>query len=196
MASCAASDFGENATRAWTQPHVRALAAVLGAALLLSACGATVNDLATSSTTVAGYQPANLFSPAGYSISGNADGSLRVTAAGLPATPAARLEKIAMARAAEYGKERHLKTFTVTPAQISFKCGKTQFYVKGQRNTVEPLDYRVVVIDVSYGTDAMSPAVYNTRETAETLKAQLASEIVPPDVQASAVNEAAQQCGR
>jgi hypothetical protein len=200
MASCGTSDVSENASRAMAIPRAlpRActLAAVSGCALLLGACGATMNDLTTSSTTVAGYQAANLFSPTGYSMSSNADGSVRVTAAGPPATPADRLEKIALARAAEYGDEQHLKTFTATPAQTSFKCGKTEFYVKGEKNKVMPLDYRVVAIDVSYGTDAMSPAARNTRETAQTLKAQLASETVPPNVQAAATQEALQQCGR
>ena len=174
----------------------RSAAPLLAVAVLLSACGADMNGMATSSTTVANYQPANLFSPTGYSLSNGANGALHVTAAGPPGTPVDRLEKIALARAAEYGNEQHLKTFTATPAQTSITCGKTKIYVKGERTDIKPMDYRVVAIDVTYGTDALDPQVRKTRETAETLKAQIASETVPPDVQAAAVQEVAQQCGR
>lgn len=171
------------------------VASVLSSAIALSACGANMNELSTSST-IAGYQPASLFSPTGYSISNGANGGIHVTAAGPPGTPVDRLEKIALARAAEYGDEQHLKTFTATPAQVSLKCGKTKVYIKGERNDIKPADYRVVEIDVTYGTDALDPQVRKTHETAETLKTQLASESVPPDVQAAAAQEVAQQCGR
>lgn len=161
----------------------------------LAACGATMSEFTTSST-VANYQPASLFSPTGYSLANNADGSLRVTASGPPATPTERLEKIALARAAEYGAEQHLKSFKATPAQVSVKCGKSEYFVKGERNKVKPLDYRVVSIDVTYGPDALDPAARSTNETAETLKAQLASETIPPDVQAQAAQDVARQCSR
>lgn len=161
----------------------------------LAACGATMSELMTSST-VANYQPASLFSPSGYSLSNNADGSLRVMASGPPATPADRLEKIALARAAEYGAEQHLKSFKATPAHVTVTCGKSEYFVKGERNKVKPLDYRVVSIDVTYGTDILDPAARSTNETAETLKAQLASETIPPDVQAQAAQDVARQCGR
>ena len=45
------------------------------AAALLCGCSANLGDLSTSS--VAAYQPASLFSPNGYSVSANADGSLQ-----------------------------------------------------------------------------------------------------------------------
>ena len=131
------------------------------------------------------------FSPTGYSISNGADGSLHVTAAGPPVTPADRLEKIALARAAEYGNERHIKTFKATPAVVSITCGKTKVSIKGQQTDLKPTDYRVVAIDVTYGTDASDPQVRSSRETADALKAQLASETVPPDVQSAAAQEVA-----
>jgi hypothetical protein len=55
---------------------------------------------------------------------------------------------------------------------------------------------RIVALDVTYGIDALDPQSRKTRETAETLKAEIASETVPPDVQAAAAQEVAQQCGR
>jgi hypothetical protein len=177
---------------AWPRQGI-ALSA-LATTVLLGACGATVGGLSTSS--IAAYQPASLFSPNGYSVSNNSDGSLRVTAGGPPGTPVDRLEKIALARAAEYGDELHAKTFKATPAQASIKCGKTNTYIKGERVQLHPLDYRIVEIDVAYGADAGDPQVRKTHETAQTLKAELAAETVPPDVQAAAAQEVAQHCGR
>lgn len=166
----------------------------VGAVFLLAGCGASLSDMTTASVT--DYQQANLFAPAGYSISNNADGSIHVTAAGSPGTPADRLGKIAMAAAAEYGNQQHQKTFTATPPQTTFKCGKTKTSDKGQVIHIKPLDLRVVSIDVTYGRDGIAPAARNTRETAEQLKSEIASETVPPDVQAAATQEVAQQCGR
>jgi hypothetical protein len=167
----------------------------LAMAAMLGACGANMNELAKSST-VANYQPASIFSPTGYSISNGADGSLHVTAAGPPGTPADRLEKIALARAAEYGNERHMKTFKATPAVVSITCGKTKVSIKGQQSDLKPMDYRVVAIDVTYANDAPDAQARSSRETADALKAELASEIVPADVQSAASQEVAQQCRR
>lgn len=169
------------------------LIAILGASLL-AGCSADLADLSTSS--VASYQPASLFSPNGYSVSANADGSLHVTAAGPPGTPVTRLEKIALARAAEYGDERHVKTFSATPAQTGITCGKTKIANKDGQVSVKPVDYRVVAIDVTYEPAGQDTGARQTRETANALKAELQSETVPPDVQAAAAQEVAQHCGR
>lgn len=163
-------------------------------AFVVAGCGASVMDMTTASVT--NYQEANLFAPAGYSFSQNGDGSLRVTAAGSPNTPAERLNKIALAAAADYGRVQHLKTFTATPPETFIKCGKTKTATKERVVHIKPIDLRVVTIDITYGRDGLAPAARNTRETAEQLKAELASETVPPDVQAAATQEVAQQCGR
>jgi hypothetical protein len=162
--------------------------------LSLAGCGASLGDFTTASVT--NYQAANLFAPAGYNISANTDGSMHITAAGSPSTPTDRLTKIAMAAAAEYGDQQHQKTFTATPPETAFKCGKTKTTDKGKVIDIKPMDLRVVSIDVTYGRDGIAPAARNTRETAEQMKAALASETVPPDVQAAATQEVAQQCGR
>ncbi|RUO97601.1 hypothetical protein [Hyphomicrobium sp.] len=176
------------ARRAW----ILGVASATG--LATAGCGASLSSMTTASVT--DYQAANLFAPAGYSVAQNADGSMHITAAGSPSTPADRLAKIAMAAAADYGNQQHQKTFTATPPATSYKCGKTKTTDKGQVIDIKPLDLRVVSIDVTYGRDGIAPAARNTRETAEQLKAQLASETVPPDVQAAATQEVAQQCGR
>lgn len=174
--------------------HIPALAAASGLVLALGGCGASLSDLTTASVT--NYQAANLFAPAGYSVSANSDGSVHITAAGSPSTPTDRLTKIAMAAAADYGNQQHQRTFTATPPQTTFKCGKTKTTDKGKVIDIKPIDLRVVSIDVTYGRDGIAPAARNSRETAEQLKAELASETVPPDVQAAATQEVAQQCGR
>lgn len=174
--------------------RLSALVVSAGALLQFGGCGATLGDLTTGSVT--NYQAANLFAPAGYSISANSDGSIHVSAAGSPGTPSDRLEKIALAAAADYGAQQHQKTFTSTLAQTSFKCGKTKMSEKGQQVTIKPTDLRIVAIDVTYGRDGLAPAARNTRETADALKAQLATETVAPDVQAAATQEVSQQCGR
>jgi hypothetical protein len=153
-----------------------------------------MSDLSTSS--VASYKPANLFSPNGYSVSQNADGSLHVMAAGPPGTPTDRLEKIALARAAEYGDEQHAKTFKATAPQTSITCGKTHTQIKQERVEIHPLDYRIVAVDVTYGADPSESGAKPTKQTAQALKAELASETVPPDAQAAAAQEVAQHCGR
>jgi len=185
LSSALAAAFGSHKTR---------FLAVAAVSTMLSACGTTVADLSTSS--IATYTPASIFSPVGYSIANAPGGGLRVTASGPPGTPVDRLEKIALARAAEYGNEQHLKTFKASPPQTSFTCGKTKTYIKGEKVSLRPLDYRVVTIDVSYGTDGMDPAAKPTKETAEKLKAELQTDTVPPDVQAAATQEVNQQCGR
>ncbi len=163
-------------------------------ALSLAGCGATISDMTTASVT--NYQQANLFAPAGYNISANADGSVHVTAAGSPGTPTDRLAKIAMAAAADYGNEQHQKTFTSTPPETTIKCGKNKTTDKGKVIDIKPVDLRVVSIDVTYGRDGIAPAARNSRETADQLKSEIAGETVPPDVQAAASQEVAQQCGR
>ena len=183
-------------TSLWsTRTRIASFASGLAIAASLGGCAANLSELG-STPAVAGYQPASLFAPTGYSMSNNADGSLHVTAAGPPVTPADRLEKIALARAAEYGHEKHIKTFKATPAEVSITCGKTKVAIKGQQTDIKPTDYRVVAIDVTYGTDALDPQVRKSGETADTLKAQLASETVPPEVQSASAQEVARQCGR
>lgn len=181
------TDFGRNPSR-------RCRCLIAAAAGLLAGCSANLSDLSTSS--VASYKPASLFSPNGYSVSANSDGSLHVTAAGPPGTPSARLEKIAMARAAEYGEEQHAKTFKTTPPQTAITCGKTKISNKDGPINVKPLDYRAVTIDVTFGADPQEPGTHPTRGTATALKSEIQSETVPPEEQAAAAQEVAQHCGR
>ncbi|MBN9354211.1 MAG: hypothetical protein J0H04_09595 [Hyphomicrobium denitrificans] len=170
---------------------------ILAAAAAVAAIGGCSANLADGSTaSIAAYQPASLFSPNGYSVSANADGSLHVTAAGSPGTPAARLEKIALARAAEYGDEQRAKTFKASAPQTGITCGKTKIATKEGQLNIRPLDYRAVAVDVTYDPKEQGADVRPTRQTASALKAELQSDSVPPEVQAAAAQEVAQHCGR
>ena len=175
-------------------PGRRGIFIASAAAALLCGCSANLADVSASSVAV--YQPASLFSPNGYSVSANADGSLHVTAAGPPGTPVARLEKIALARAAEYGDERHAKTFKATAAQTGITCGKTKIANKGGQMAIKPLDYRVVAVDVTYEPVGQGAEIRQTRQTATALKAELQSETVSSEEQTAAAQEVAQHCGR
>jgi len=121
---------------------------------------------------------------------------VRVTATGSPSTPNERLVKIAMARAAEYGVERNEKSFRAAELAISTSCGKDYVIERGARRAVQPSDYRIVSVDVTYGGRSADPADRPTRETASTLKAELAAETVPETVQAANTAETAQFCRR
>lgn len=166
------------------------------AMLALAGCGgANLGELAGGAGVV-GYKEASAFSPTGYSVSSGADGRVRITATGTPSTPAARLEKIALARAAEYGAGQNQKMFKADAPRRSFRCGPSQLSNKGQISKIRPSDYRVVQIDVAYSSDTADPGARPTKQTAETLKAELSAEAVPTDVQAASSQEIASNCRR
>lgn len=171
-----------------------AVGLMMPAAILLAGCGASIGDLSTGS--IAGYTEANMFSPQGYKIAALPEGGFRVTATGSAGTPPERLEKIAIARAADYGVEQHLKSFKATTPQRGFNCGKSETISKGEKVKLAVADYRVVQVDVTYSNDANDPSARSSKETAEQLKAQIATESVPPDVQQALIQDTARQCGR
>ncbi len=165
------------------------------AAILSAGCSA---DLAQTGApgAIAGYHSASAFSPVGHSLSGLPDGRVRVRAAATPGTPPARVEKIAMARAAEYGIEQSKKAFTASAPSHSVSCGKSSYIQKGEKVPMRPTDLRVVEIDVSYDTAPGTPGARLTKETAEALKAELAAEAVPSDAEAANAADIARQCNR
>lgn len=175
----------------------RTVGAVVSLAGLVAGCSGDMNlSSLAANTSVVGYTAANAFSPSGYSEQPGPNGTVRITAVGTPATPAARLEKIALARAADYGAEQNQKMFKAEPAQYNFRCGKSDIANKGQMSKVKPSDYRVVQIDVSYSSEVNDPSARPTKQTAAALKAELESEAVPIDVQTSASQEIASNCHR
>ena len=162
----------------------------------LAGCGADLASGALHSSSVTGYKDSSLFDPAGHKIAVLPDGRFRVTAAGSAETPKARVEKIAMARAAEYGAELHRSGFQTTQPVHSIRCDKRSYSEKGVRVEKPKVGYNVVEIDVTYSNSSSDPAFKPCKTTAKTLKAELQSEAVPPEVLSQTAAEVAAQCGR
>lgn len=170
---------------------------ILSATLMLAACagdGGSSLSLTPSAPTVTPYTTSSVFAPAGHAVSGLGDGRVRVTATGSSATSAARVEKMAMARAAEYGAEQNHKFFKATAPQMSISCGKSHALSKGEKRKLKPRGYLVATIDVTYARNAEDGEFRPTRATADQLKAELAAD---PELTAAAVinPEIASQCG-
>ena len=171
-------------------------AAVLAlAASSLAGCGANIGNMA-SSNDITGYEAANYFSPVGYSVAQTSDGHFRITTVATVATPKDRVEKIASARAAEYGAESQKKFFLATPARLSIRCGKTEKIEKGQKIAVTPHDYAVAEVDVVYADTAVDPSYLATKGSADALKAELQSQVVASDASSNFATEASAQCKR
>ena len=62
--------------------------------------------------------------------------------------------------------------------------------------TVAPHDYAVAEVDVVYADTAVDPSYRATKDTADTLKAELQSQVVASDPQAGFASEASTQCKR
>ncbi len=166
----------------------------------LTACGSDPNasllsGLASDPKTapVTGYQEASAFSPLGHSVAGLADGRVRVTATGSPTTPIARLQKIALARASEYGSAERRKFFQASAPVPSIRCGERQHTERGVTKKLPARGYNVVEIDVTYSDTASDPTFVVTKATAAQLKAELLADQVAPDAAAAAAVVA--QCG-
>ena len=170
-------------------------ATLMLAAASLAGCGATVGNIANSGD-ITGYEAASYFSPVGYSVAQTSDGHFRITTVATVATPKDRVEKIAIARAAEYGQEAQKKFFQSAPARVSIRCGRTDKIEKGQKIAVAPHDYAVAEVDVVYADTAVDPSYRATKDTADTLKAELQSQVVASDPQAGFASEASTQCKR
>lgn len=176
---------------------LRGVAAATAAAVFascLAGCGADLaGGLQTQSIT--SYEAANALSPTGYQVTDLGDGRIRVTATGSAATPKARVEKIAVARAAEYGIERNSKYFQTSAPQFSIRCGKRDYVERGQKKTLPARGYSVVEIDVVYAATPADASYRPARETGAALRAELQSETVADADKQAAFAEVAAQCG-
>jgi hypothetical protein len=168
------------------------------AASSIAACsgdGAGLTGASLTSASITNYEPSSLFSPAGHSVAALPDGRFRITAAGSATTPTARVEKIAMARAAEYGVESGHKFFRTEAPQFSIICGKRERVDRGQMTKIPPRGYGVVVLDVTYAKDPVDPSFRPTKATAEALKAEIAGEVPAPEAQSEIKSRVDAQCG-
>lgn len=171
---------------------------VVVATVGLQGCAGGGTTLTTGAVVpaVTPYKQANAVQPQGYSMSQVDAETVRVTAKGSASTPNERLVKIALARAAEYGAEQRKKTFRSAEPAITTSCGKSYVIERGERRPVQPSDYRVVTIDVTYGGASADPADRPTKQSAAALKAELEAETVPESVQSANTGELARICGR
>ena len=152
--------------------------ALLAAAILTSACanGSGEGLSLASGSGVTGYVQASGFSRIGHKVSGLDGGRVRVTATGSSSTPRARVEKIALARAAEYGSQQKHRYFQATPAAGAVECGPRYVVRKGEKVELPKTGYVVATVDVTYAKTATDATFLPTKDTAERLKAELASD--------------------
>jgi hypothetical protein len=164
------------------------LLTILPAAALLGACAGA--DL----KPVASLNASNMMSPSGYSETKVSDTQYQVQAAGTEATPKARIEKIARARAAQIGVEEKMKFYKVASVQHGVACQKAHEFYKG--GTTSKGSRQTVVLDVVYAKEQADPTFVSTADSYTALSGELASEEVPPEAKAAAEQEARAGCGQ
>ncbi len=151
------------------------LIALCCSSVLIGGCSGVTSLTSLSQPVVTA---ANAFSPVGYSQTRIDDTHFQVQASGTDATPTARVEKIARARAAEIGVEQKLKFFKVASVERGIICSKRQ---EGYKSTATPASaHPSVVLDVCYAQDAADPAYQNSADVLASLKTDLAAEEIAP----------------
>lgn len=162
----------------------------------LQACGATLTGPPDGAFgLVTGYHAANFLLPQGYSVAALDGGRVRITAIGSSETPPARVERIALARAAEYGVEQGKKFFQATAPVHSVKCGKRDQIVNGQKAATRPTHYAVAEIEVTYANEPGDGKAQPTNDTAAALKAEIQNEVVSAEAQNQAATDVLAKCG-
>src|SRR5262245_1448025 len=124
------------------QISARRLAA--GLLALLTPAAAGCSGLGVDS--VATYMPANAILPVGYFQKPTGDQQFQVGASGTEATPAARIEKIATARAAEIGVDQKLPYFKIASVTHGMSCTKKKS--TGKYGDMPATYHPTVVLDV------------------------------------------------
>lgn len=163
-------------------------------ALCAGGCGSDLGG-GLQGNAVTPYTASNSFSPTGHHVADLGGGRYRVTATGSASTPKERVEKIALARAAEFGIEQKSKFFQATAPQTSIRCGKRDYIEKGEKKKLPARGYMVTEIDVVYANAATDPSYRPVKETSETLQAELLAEQVADDVKQATSAQVTAQCG-
>ncbi len=139
------------------------------------------------------YSSANAMMPVGYSEVPIDPTHYEVKASGNEHTPKERVEKIALARAAEIGVEQKLKFFKVASVNHGVACSKKK--QGGTKSSDVPATYHpTVVLDVYY---SKQPAA-DFRPSAETfdqVKAELEPDTTTPEAKAAASAQIRAECG-
>lgn len=155
------------------------------------AAGAGAGSLAS----VTSYASANAIITTGYSDREIAADHFEVRVKGSTVTPAARLEKIAMARAAEIAVDRRFKYFKTGPYAHGVSCKEAKdISHKGGRAAAERAP--VVAVDVVYANDVLDAGYSPAAATFERLSAELAAESVTAEEKTAAASSVQAKCGK
>ena len=154
--------------------------------VLLGACGGV--DM----KPVASLSASNALAPSGYSETKVSDSQYQVRATGTEATPKARIEKIARARAAQIGMEQKLKYYKVSSVEFGIVCSKKHEFYKG--GTTSAGSRQTALINVVYAKEPTDPSFVSAKESFETLNNELNSEVIPAEAKAAAEQEAQAGC--
>lgn len=168
--------------------NAAALLALLPCATLLGACAGA--DL----KPVASFGASNVMSPSGYSETKVSDTQYQVQAAGTEATPKARIEKIARARAAQIGIEQKMKFYKVANVQYGVACSKSHDFYKGGQTQAG--SRQTVMLDVVYAKEPTDPTFVSTSDSYNALSGELSSEVIPQEAKAAAEQESRAGCGQ
>ncbi|MEQ1695427.1 MAG: hypothetical protein ABL901_06255 [Hyphomicrobiaceae bacterium] len=176
------------------------------AALVLGACSGNAPSLTPDAATggnagvlslasVTSYGAANAIFTTGYSDNELAPDHFEVRVKGTLVTPAVRLEKIALARAAEIGVEQKFAFFKAGPFTHAVLCNEAKDAThKGGKVAADRGP--VVAIDVLYAKHAADASYLPTAETFERLRSDLAGEVVAPDAKSASAVAARAKCGK
>lgn len=144
---------------------------------------------------VTGYSSANALITTGYSDNELAPDRYEVRAKGSAATPPARLETIALARAAAIGVELKMPYFKVSAAAHSIICKPARDVGhKGAR--VAAVAAPAVSFEAVYAKAAIEPSYQLSSETFDRLRQELADETVSAEGMAAAVSAIQARCGK
>lgn len=143
---------------------------------------------------VASLSASNMMAPSGYSETKVSDTQYLVQATGTEATPKARIEKIARARAAQIAVEQKMPFYKVSSVQYGIACSKGHEFYKGGQTAAGAR--QTVKLDVVYAKEAVDPSYVRAKESYDVLNGELASEVVPAEAKAAAEQEARAGCGQ
>lgn len=166
-------------------------------ALALTACAGDSGGLGVLSPPVV-YQASNAVAPNGYSESllGGPD-RYRVRATGHVESSREHLEKIAVARAAEIGRDQRFKYFRVDAVTEDIVCGRK--LAATQKTTDMVLKpRRVVDVDITYTNTVPpqgDPAWRNPKESFDALLADAKAPGGVPGAGATGLQDAKAKCG-
>lgn len=164
--------------------------------LALAGCGGAgltpISGLTTGSTTP--YVQSSIYSPTGYTSKQIDETHFTVRATGSAGTTPARLERMALTRAAEIAGEEKFAWFKVENSEPGVACGKRLDGYKGA--SAKQSDMRYHRLTVAYAKTQTDPT-YQQADTAFTAsKAALDAEAVSPEAAAAGEAEIKQTCDK